>query len=92
MFINPFVSVDIHLENDGWIKQYEGIEGFTYAKNVGGGYIYIAQLKNTILGFTIRFYDPDFNNRASWVSEKELRLFARKMKEWKEQHGNRINK
>ena len=87
MWINPFMSVDVHLKYEGYIKQYDGPEGFTYAKNVGGGYIYIAEARKNPLGFGMRFYDPDFNDRAAWVTEKELRLFSRKLKEWKEQYG-----
>lgn len=89
--INPFVSVDQQLEDIGYVRQYEGRKGFVYAKNVGGGYIFIAEaIKYEKIG--VRFYDPNgYDETAIFVSDKELKLFARKLKEWKEQYERKDN-
>lgn len=91
---NPFISIDEQLKNIGYIKQHEGEHGFAYAKHVGGGYIYIAEAlkppdKNIEL--TIRFYDPDRYGESALVTEKELLLFSKKLKEWKGQYESKNN-
>lgn len=87
MFINPFVSVDIHLENDGWIKQYEGEKGFTYAKKIGVSVFYVAKYREG----GIRFFDGvGFGvYDAIPIDEKELMLFAKKIREWKGHYENK---
>lgn len=94
--VNIFVSIDQQLEDIGYKRQYEGEHGFIYAKNVGGGYIYIAEALKKIENYTelkVRFYDPDdIYNSSAWVSEKELMLFSKKLKEWKEQYEHKNRK
>lgn len=90
MFINPFVSVNQQLEDIGWIRQYEGDKGFTFAKKIGVGCFYVAESRKGKIRFYdgLVFYDYD----AVAVNEKELMLFAKKIKEWKEQYENKDNK
>ena len=88
--VNPFVSVDQQLENIGWIKQYEGDKGFTFAKKIGVGCFYVAESRNGKVCFYdgMAFYDYD----AVAADEKELMLFAKKIKEWKGQYENKHDK
>ena len=84
MIINPFISVDEQLNEAGYVKLDEGPLGFTFAKHLGGGYVVKAECR----GGYICFYDPDLlHHDAVSINDKELRLFAAKIKEWRKQHG-----
>ena len=92
MFINPFISVDQQLEDIGWIRQYEGSKGFIYGKRIGVGFFYVARYAKGWNGFYgIKFYDGEIlhDYDAIPVNEKELVLFAKKIKEWKGQYENK---
>lgn len=88
--VNPFISVDQHLENLGWRKYYENRGGFKYVKKLGVDVYYLAEFK----GEGVRFYDDmiighDYDSIE--VNEKELEVFAVKIKEWRRQY-ERSNK
>lgn len=93
--INPFVSINQQLEDIGYVRQYEGQYGFIFAKNVGGGYVHLAEALAPIeenKELKIRFYDPHVTyNSSVQVSAKELALFSKKLKEWKEQYERTDN-
>jgi len=82
--VNPFISVDEQLNRIGYVKLDEGSLGFTFAKHLGGGYAVKAECR----GGYICFYDPGIlNHDAFSVNDKELELFAAKVKEWRKQYG-----
>ena len=87
--MNPFVSVDQQLENIGWIKQYEGDKGFTFAKKIGVECFYVAESRNG----RVCFYDGTVfcDYYAVAANEKELLLFSKKLKEWKGQYESKNN-
>ena len=93
--INPFVSIDQQLLDIGYVKQYEGPKGFIYAKNAGGGNIHKAEALKAISNkneLKVRIYDPGIiYDSAVWISEKELLLFSKKLKEWKGQYERKDN-
>ena len=90
MFINPFVSINQQLEDLGWIMEYEGDIGFTFAKKVGIEVFHVAQYRKD----GICFYDgvAFYEHETVPVNEKELMLFAKKIKEWKEQYEDKSHK
>lgn len=96
MLVKFYQSTDQQLEDIGYVKQYEGDKGFIYAKNVGGGYINIAEALKALENekeLTVRFYDASgIEKYPTCVNEKELRLFARKLKEWKGQYESENSK
>ena len=87
MFINPFISVNQQLEDIGWIRQYEGRRGFTFAKKIGIEVFYVAEYRDGGMSFYDGVGFDDFISVP--VNEKELVLFAKKIKEWKGQYENK---
>lgn len=90
MWVNPFVSVDQQLFDIGWNRYYENENGFRYAKKIGVDVWHLADYNKT----GIRFYDDmiighDYDSIT--VDEKELLLFAKKIKEWKGQYESKNN-
>lgn len=85
--VNPFVSIDQQLSDVGWKKRNESDDGFHYLKKIGVDVWYSAAFKERS---GIRFYDPMILGRdydSICVNEKELELFAAKIKEWRKKHG-----
>lgn len=91
--VNPFISVDQHLENLGWKRYYENEGGFKYVKKIGVDIYYLAEFK----GEGIRFYDDMVLGHSYYsiiVNERELEVFAAKIKEWRKyyEHSDKNRK
>lgn len=78
--VNPFISVDEQLKRIGWNKYYDCDLGFKYVKKVGVDVYFIAHFDK---------YHIDFSDegRPIGVGEKDLELFAVKIKEWRRRNG-----
>lgn len=83
--INPFISVDEQLKQIGWNKYYETDEGFTFVKKWGVEVFEKAMFD----GKHIRFLWPMscLPDAPAPVDEKDMELFAAKIKEWRRQYG-----
>lgn len=82
MIINPFISIDEQLRELGWDKYHEGETGFNYVKKMGDEIWFIALYSKND---GIKFFDPILES-AIYMNEKELALFAAKIKEWRRQN------
>lgn len=84
MIINPFISIDEQLADIGWKKLCETTEEFIFVKKWG---IEVFE-KAAFDGKHIRFLWPMsvIPDAPGPVDEKELALFAAKIKEWRRQN------
>lgn len=80
--VNPFVSIDQQLSDIGWKKYYESEFGFQFVKKVGMDVYFHAKFIKQGLTF---YDDIDLMNSIA-VKDKELELFAAKIKEWRRQY------
>ena len=83
--VNPFISVDEQLRKFYWNKYYECGLGFEFVKKWGVD----VYEKAVFDGKHIVFYWPMsvVPNAPGPMNEKELELFAAKIKEWRRQYG-----
>ena len=82
--VNPFISVDEQLSRIGWNVYYDGDKGFHFVKKIGIEVWHSALFWKSDYG--MRFFDPILE-KAIEVNEKELELFAAKIKEWRRRNG-----
>ena len=80
--INPFISVDEQLKEIGWNIYYYGDKGFHFVKKMSDEIWYSALYWKKD---GIKFFDPILE-KSICVKEKELELFAAKIKEWRRQY------
>lgn len=87
--INPFISIDYQLEQAGWNKYSDNRAGFIFTKKIGNDLALVAECRAS-QGGKIRFLYSEERD-GSFIEEKDLYLFAKKLKEWrwKNEHPNK---